>query len=183
MANQTIPKGWHVLPLHTMVDDHCSCGKVCGSPGKHPRVWRGFKDASYKPEDIAYWLNKWPGTNLGLRTGIESGVVVIDVDPGNGGLESLHDLLKDHPVLPATVTVKTGGDGFHYYFRHPGGKVACSIGKKLGKGIDVRGDGGYVVMAGSNHVSGGQYTYTPGHSPDEIEIADMPDWLVQCLTA
>lgn len=182
MANQT--NGWHLLPLHTMVDGVCSCGKDCDSPGKHPRVWRGFKDASDKPSDIEYWKNKWPGTNFGVRTGEESGIVVIDVDlqkdVTEGSLEALRD--ASHELPQDTVIVLTGGGGLHFYYKYPGVRVPCSIGKRLGPGIDVRGDGGYVVMAGSNHVSDGKYEYLAGRSPDEIEIADMPDWMVECLT-
>ena len=79
------------------------------------------------------------------------------------------------------MTVKTG-KGRHRYFRCDGARVGNSAGR-LGKGIDVRGDGGYVVAAGSVHASGTPYRFVDGRGLGEIEIAPAPKWLLDLLTA
>lgn len=111
--------------------------------------------------------------NLGLRTGTDSGVVVIDVDEGADAAAL---------DLPPTVSVRTGR-GTHHYFRAPDGvRVSCSSGK-LADHVDVRGDGGQVVFVGSVHPeTGAVYRWVDGRSPDEMELADLPDWIVSKLT-
>ena len=89
---------------------------------------------------------------------------------------SLKKLQAEHGCLPKTVTVKTG-KGRHRYFRCGDARIRNSAGR-LGKGIDVRGDGGYVVAAGSVHVSGADYRFVDGRGLDEIEVARAPRWLL-----
>ena len=97
------------------------------------------------------------------------------------GKASLKELQAEHGRLPRTVTVKTG-NGRHLYFRSAGGRVGNSAGR-LGKGIDVRGDGGYVVGAGSVHSSGAIYRYVDGRALGEIEVASAPEWLIDLISA
>jgi hypothetical protein len=105
----------------------------------------------------------WPDTGIAVRTGAESGLVVLDVDPQHGGDDTLAELLAAHGVLPITVECFTGGGGRHIYFRHPGGEVRNSAGK-VGPGLDIRGDGGYVVAPPSPHPSGRRYEWSvDGH--------------------
>jgi hypothetical protein len=177
--------GWRVVPLHwvrtspTVV--RCSCGKSdCGSPGKHPLTANGLKDASSDGSQLAAWWSEWPAANIGIATGAASGIVVIDVDPRDGGNDSLGELCDAHGQLPETVEAGTGGGGLHLYFRHPGTTIRNSAGK-LGVGIDVRGDGGYVVAAPSIHVSRSRYRWLPECEPREDRLAAMPDWLVALL--
>jgi putative DNA primase/helicase len=105
--------------------------------------------------------------------------LVLDVDPRNGGNESVERLQAERGTLPQTPVVSTGGGGLHYYYlRDPG------VGKFRGKlegypGIDVKADGGYVVAPPSVHRSGGQYCWRPG--PDECEVADLPAWLLDMV--
>ena len=174
--------GLHVVPLHTIADGHCSCasGPDCKHPGKHPRTPKGVKDATIRRKTIKAWWNKWPDANIGIATGARSGIFVLDVD-GAVGKASLKVLQAEHEQLPKTVTVETG-KGRHLYFRCDGARVGNSVGK-LGEGIDVRGDGGYVVGAGSIHVSGSTYTFVDERGPDEIEVAQAPQWLLDLVTA
>jgi putative DNA primase/helicase len=164
--------GWQVFPLHSLRDGICTCGNsACASPGKHPRTAHGLKDATTDPEQIRAWWEQWPDANIGIATGAESDLVVIDVDPRHGGtLEALGE-------LPPTLTVHTGGGGWHLYLNYPDGMtIRNSASTKLGQGIDVRGEGGYVVAPPSLHVSGQRYTWS-GPSG----IADLPEHLVAHL--
>src|SRR2546422_1101029 len=72
--------GWSVLPLHSMVDGRCSCGKPdCKSPGKHPRTPNGVYDATKSGAQFTPWFFKWRDANIGVATGAVSGIIVIDV--------------------------------------------------------------------------------------------------------
>ncbi len=106
-----------------------------------------------------------------------SGVVVLDVDPRNGGDEALAALETRHGPLPATWRVLTGGGGEHVFFRHPGNPVNNAKGR-LGPGLDLKADGGYVVAPPSEHMSGQRYALSIDHHPDEVPLADAPDWLL-----
>ena len=112
--------------------------------------------------------------------GRRSGIFVLDVD-GNVGNASLEALQDKHGRIPKTVTVKTG-KGRHHYLRGDGARVGNSAGR-LGKGIDVRGDGGYVVAAGSVHASGAIYRYVDGRGLEDIEVASAPKWLIDLISA
>src|SRR2546427_13223225 len=83
-------RGWSVFPVYTVVNGQCSCGNTaCASPGKHPRTTHGVQDASTDEATIRQWWCRWPGANIGIRTGAVSGLVVLDVDPRHGGDASL----------------------------------------------------------------------------------------------
>lgn len=166
-------RGWPVLPCHSPAAGACSCGGDCPSPAKHPRTRRGLHQASCDPAQVTRWWRRWPEANLAVRTGAGpagAGLVVLDVDPGHGGEASLVKLLATHEALPVTLEVATGGGGRHLYFAHPGGRVPNSTGR-LGPGLDLRGDGGYVMAPPSAHPSGRRYRWRSG------PLAPMPDWL------
>ena len=171
-----------MLPLHGAENGNCACarGEACPHPGKHPRTLHGVKDATTDRKQIKAWWEKWPKANVGIVTGISSGIFALDVD-GAAGKASLKELQAEHGRLPKTVTVKTG-KGRHLYFRYAGGRVGNSAGR-LGEGIDVRGDGGYVVGAGSLHPSGAMYRYVDGRGLGEIEVASAPQWLIDLISA
>lgn len=138
--------------------------------GKHPRTKAGFRGASKDPGRVTEWWKKWPDSNVGIATGLASGFDVLDVDPRHGGDDTLGELIRRHGELPETVRVKTGGSGAHYFFRHdPRAKILA-----LAPGLEVKTTGGYIVGAGSRHVSGGTYTWEGSGHPDEVEIAAWP---------
>lgn len=115
-------------------------------------------------------LCKWvyEGRNLGVRTGSMSGnLIVVDVDPG------CMQAIQDKLAAIHTPTVRTGR-GLHYYFK---GKARCSAGK-ISDNLDVRGEGGQVVMPGSLHPDTGE-PYTWVVHPDEAQLAEYPPWLEQ----
>jgi len=148
--------GWSVFPLHSVHDGRCTCGRDCGkNAGKHPRVKGGFKVATTDARQIEAWWRKWPDANLGIATGAVSGLIVIDIDGANG-LATLQALVAQHGTLPRTAVVKTAR-GWHLYFAMPATctPISCST----GNGLDVRGDGGYVVAPISRHASGHVYQW------------------------
>lgn len=173
-------EGLHVLPVHSVRDGRCSCreGIECAKPGKHPMTPRGVKDATKDRKVIKQWWAESPDANIGIATGQISNLVVVDVD-GKEGEGSLARLFKKYGKLPRTPKVRTG-KGVHYYLR-PGAKpVGNSVGR-LGSGIDIRGDGGYVVAPGSIHRSGKLYKFLPGRDLNDIKIAKIPKSLRKAL--
>jgi Bifunctional DNA primase/polymerase, N-terminal len=121
--------------------------------------------------------------NVGVCTGIESGLVVIDVDTaaahGKDGVASLRALEKKYGKLPRTLTAITPSGGMQYFFRHPGDDVyiPCSA-SKLGEGIDVKADGGMVVAPPSSR-KGAAYRWDRRRGDN---VAAMPDWLITLVT-
>jgi Bifunctional DNA primase/polymerase, N-terminal/Primase C terminal 2 (PriCT-2) len=174
-------RGLLLLPLHYPAPDQerrtCSCGRPdCSSPGKHP-VWHlvpnGLKNATADPKVIVGWFQGQPW-NLGIATGSRSGIVALDIDPRHDGDGSLAALEAEHGPIPETWRFKTGGNGEHIIFRHPGGVIRNSV-SAVAPGIDVRGERGYIVAPPSRHASGGLYLIAE-NSHDEI--ADAPRWLL-----
>jgi hypothetical protein len=165
-------QGRSVFPLHTIKAGMCSCGKPdCDSPGKHPRTAHGLSDATTDETQLREWWTKWPDANVGIRTG--GGLVVLDVDRRHDG----HGTLSRFPALPPTSRVKTGNGWHHYFFCD--GEVPNSTGTEttgLGPGLDVRGDGGYVVAPPSLHHSGAVYGWDDGSLADGF--AEVPPWVV-----
>ena len=137
-ALELAAKGLPVLPLHSVGDDgRCTClNKACSSVGKHPRTKHGHRDATTAREQIVMWWNAKPLANVGVRTG--AGLIVLDIDPRNGGSETLIALRGQHGDLPETWTVETGGDGEHYYLDGEG-DLPTRTG--LFAGIDLKGAG------------------------------------------
>lgn len=172
-------RGWAVLPLHgPNPGGRCSCGHAdCSSVAKHPRTTHGKDDASSDASKLAAWWRSWPAANVGIRTGAECDLVVLDVDVDKGGPESLAALQEAHEVLPPTLTVRTGSGGEHRYFRHPGEPIRNDAGRKLGAGLDVRGDGGYIVAPPSIHATGCAYEWVDPDAP----LAELPGWLLERL--
>jgi putative DNA primase/helicase len=115
--------GWRIIPLHSFVDGCCTCEQAtCGSPAKHPLTANGVHDATTDEKIIRRWWAETQGiANVGIATGADSGLVVLDVDAKSGGQQSLANLEQTHGRLPLTPTASTGGGGAHYYFRCPKG--------------------------------------------------------------
>lgn len=171
-----------MIPLHYPGEDgRCSCRRLCGaSTGKHPRHADWTTVATTNPDLIEGWWERDPRSNLGIVTGGEARLVVLDVDPKSGGFESLDALLAKHGSLPPTPTVETGSGGRHYYFRQPGeGEVLHNSAGKLGPGLDIRGEGGQVVAPPSEHASGKRYRWAI--SPSDEDLADLPEWISAAL--
>ena len=177
--------GIPVLPLHYMQSaGTCSCGKAqpC-KKGKHPLgrlVPHGLTDATTDPDTIRKWFEGKP-YNIGICTGTESRLFVLDRDDRDGGDQSLADLEATHSTLPATLSQRTG-NGVHYIFNLPTVQPIKNSAKKLAPGLDIRGTGGYIVAAPSVHENGNTYTWLDCELPTRDQIADAPPWLLDLLS-
>lgn len=144
-----------VLVLYGIQNGICTCkkGVACESPGKHPATINGLSEATLEDASIEAWFSHPEPRNIGIRTGKESDVFVIDID-GPRGEESLSSYFGLLPPTQETVT----GRGRHLFYKYPG-QFVKSFADILGKGskVDCRGDGGYVVAPPSTHISGKRY--------------------------
>jgi len=154
-------RGLYVVPFHSAIGGLCTCGNTnCTRPGKHPRTPHGVKDATRDPAVIRRWWSEWFDANIGIAVGVKSGIIVIDVDPRNGGVNSFKAAESAHGSLRDTTTSRTGGGGRHFIFQHPGFAVRKNA---LGPGIDILSDGQCVIVPPSVHSSGRIYSWRPGY--------------------
>jgi Bifunctional DNA primase/polymerase, N-terminal len=157
--------GWPVFPL---------AGKI---PYKDSK---GFRDATTDELQIQAMWAVHPIANIGLATGERSGVIVLDIDPRHNGWYSLKELEKRYGKLPQTRTSRTANGGLHRFFAHPKDANTYPNAIELDhlRGLDVRGDRGYVVLPPSKLF--GKLTYKWGQP--QLPIADAPKWLLELLT-
>ncbi|MDH4366146.1 MAG: bifunctional DNA primase/polymerase [Acidimicrobiia bacterium] len=176
-ALDALDRGWSVVPLHDVTAGACSCGDPdCPAPGKHPRVaWLTFQHRRPTARTVRRWWQRWPGANVGAVTGEISGIAVLDVDPRNGGVASLEALERAWGVLGPVVESLTGGGGRHVYFAHPGRPLSTG---PLAPGLDLKGEGGLVVVPPSRHASGQQYRWRDGADPASRPLSAMPWWIL-----
>lgn len=167
--------GLSVFPLHYPAKRGCSCRSTdCDSPGKHPRIKGWQASATTDEAQIREWWGSAPSNNIGIALG-KSGLVVLDVD-GKTGATSLFSLEHKHGQLPGTWTVVTGSGGKHIYFKAPQESIGNKV--RFAPGLDTRSAGGLVVGVGSTHVSGREYVWEDELSPDDVALAEIPQWLV-----
>lgn len=190
--------GWSVFPVHYVrPDGACSCGNRDPDHkiAKHPRTKHGVHDASNDPQVVMDWWQKrgWANSNLGLACGEGAGVWVLDedVDPpvdkegnatGLSGVEALREYERIHGALPETMCSRTGGGGRHFFFRYPKGRNIRNHVALLGPdgrlcSLDVRANGGYVLLPPSSHESGTPYRWIRMAWPP----ADAPAWLLDLV--
>ena len=154
-------RGWAVLPLRRR--------------DKVPAIRGGCRSASDDEAQAGAWWSACPGDNIGIATGEPSlGLVVIDLDvddeKGEDGMAVLRAWEREHGELPETVSAVTGRGGCHLYYRcnEP---IGCSVNPELG--VDVRGEGGFVVAPPSVHPNGRRYEWE--NHPDEFAVADADE--------
>ncbi len=169
--------GWHVFPCWHIQDGACACGKPdCKSPGKHPlsaAVPWGQKGATADPDTIRAWWGRFPKANIAIHLEA-SGLCAIDIDPRNGGLETIDLIEAQHGALVSDLLQFSGGGGEHRVFQKP---VGHNLPGKLGPGVDVKLNG-YIMAEPSNHLSGGVYAWEASSDPrDGIVASPLPDWL------
>ena len=173
---------WPVFPCHTPVPGGCSChDPACNSIGKHPRTRHGKDDATTDPFDIATWWRQWPDANIGAIMG--HGRWALDIDPRNGGDDTLFELERRYGLLPHTLLNHTGGKGSHYVWKENGQAIPHAVWKNRPEyaGVDIIALGGYIILPPSLHVSGQHYCWDLIDGPDDITPQLPPDWLVNLL--
>ncbi|MGZ6008807.1 MAG: bifunctional DNA primase/polymerase [Rhizomicrobium sp.] len=138
-------------------------------------AWEEFQHRLASADEITTWFQRWPDANVGIVTGMISGIAVLDIDARHGGVESLERLEAEHGKLPATAEAETGGGGRHYYFAASLPLLRNRAG--LFSGIDLRAEGGMVVAPPSVHPSGKRYRWLMGCSPATVSLAALPQWL------
>lgn len=142
--------------------------------GKAPYIkWAKYETTLPTKEEVEEWWSKYPNAKLGIVTGSVSGIVVVDVDPRNGGTASLKSL-----NLPPTYIVKTGGGGWHYYYRLPIGAIVPKF-QKWKPGVDIQGERALVVAPPSLHKTGNLYEEVT----DFNQLTDAPEWLLNLAQA
>lgn len=163
-------RGWPVFPLW-------------GKDGKRPLTEHGFKDATTDQDTIKSWWERWPHANVGIACGQQS-FDVVDID-GNDGEKCLLDWLEDRGLFDEgksiinSTLISITAKGKHLCFK-PSKQLRNAI--KAVPDIDVKTDGGYIVAPPSFHRGRGiTYTWAPGHGPDDITLAAMPEWLIEYL--
>lgn len=123
------------------------------------------------------WINH-PESLLGIRTGALSDCFVMDFDQhagGANGLESLRDMKQKAPhLLPQTISALTGGGGIHLYYRWPEGLHVPNSQGRVAPGVDVRGEGGFVIAPPSQKPGRPAYRWYPGRSPWEQDMEPAP---------
>lgn len=173
--------GITLLPVHsTDSAGACSCGDPdCGSPGKHPRTTHGLLDASDNPRQIRNWWRRWPDANIAMSCGA-SGRVVVDVDDKDGrpGPETWSALKQELDIeSDDTATVRTPSGGAHVHFLAEGHHIG-SGNDRLGGGVDVKAEGGYVLLPPSM-IGGMPYEWAAGHGLDQAK--PLPELLSERL--
>ncbi len=149
------------------------------SRGKAPLIPKvegghGCKDATNDLRQVAELWKRYPNANIGMALGRAShDLVVVDID-GKDGQDSIREW---NLHIPETVVARTGREGgFHYYFVAPG--MGCR--NDLFSGIDIKGDGGYVVVPPSVHKSGRHYTWSEDRF-GRIQFAAAPEWILTAM--
>ena len=156
--------GWHVFPLKPQAKE--PLGRL---------VPRGMLDATTSEEVIGRWWRAAPTAGIGIALA-PSGLVALDIDPRNGGVETWDALQADHGSLRSEVMAYTGGGGEHHVFLIPPGSQV-SLPGTLGPGVDVKANG-YIVVEPSVHPSGKQYGWEASSNPLEgVAPSPLPDWL------
>lgn len=138
---------------------------------KKPLTAHGLKDATQTQAGVKEFWSKWPEAGIAIPT---EHLVVLDFDSKNGGEESLKAMQEKYGKMPRTRTHRTGGGGLHFIYRNKNGTDVRNTVEVGGyKGVDIRANGGYIVVPPSLHPSGKTYLVLDG-SP----ITPAPDWLM-----
>ncbi len=160
--------GWAVFPLaeNTKVP---AISKWCGG--------KGVYDATTDATVIRTWAKQYPHANVGVACGQVSGMVVIDVDPRNGGHVALAELAAKGRAFPPGPRARTVNGGQHIFLKFD--PVITGGQHRLGRGIDVKASGGYVVLAPSQVIrtDGSRGTYEWLTDPHTAALPRPPLWL------
>lgn len=169
--------GFRVFPIMpAKPDGTCPCSNpACTSPGKHPQIKGWTTEATTDEAKIREWWTRWPNHNIGIATGKESNLLVLDAD-GAMGLLAIEE--RGLPETPPSVRTGRIDGGTHFYFQCPIDIDARNFAGRV-PGLDARGNGGYVVAAGSRHKTGSTYEWI--NHIDDYDTPPIPRWLHELL--
>lgn len=171
-ALEYLKRGFSVIPLHGPNEPR---NETPDKRGKRPPIpWKEYQIKRPSEAAIQEWFDNGNNYNMGIVTGALSGITIVDFDTSEAV-----QLAKDRN-FPPTPTVKTG-KGFHAYCRYREGHRNFQKRADL-PGIDLRGEGGYAVAPPSIHASGKQYEWMPGRSLGDVELAEVPEWILATAT-
>lgn len=156
--------GWRLFPVE--------------SRGKRPLLKEWQKRATCDANTLCDWAQEFPDCNWGLACGPGSGVWVLDVD-GDDGETAIRKLCREHGEVWMLTLTAISARGPHLYFGYPGHSIIRNSAAKLARNLDIRGDGGYVVVPPSVHRSGHVYRWA---EPDRA-IAPAPAWLLDLISS
>lgn len=158
---------WAVFPVDRMT--------------KKPLTPHGCNDAKKDPGAVRFWWNKYPDASIGVATGSASGIIIIDEDidrdKDKDGVHEVYLWEKENAPLPDTVCDITGRGGTHLFYSYDGDQIRNTTG--LLDGVDVRGEGGYVIVPPSVHPNGTEYQWEI--SPDDMPMAPVDDVVLAFL--
>ena len=163
-ADIYVSMGWAVFPLRS--------GEKIPFEGTH-----GVKDASTNDERVSSWAKMHPDANIAIACGAISGLLVVDVDPRNGGFATIDRLKRRGCEFPQTVTVRTQSGGVHLYYADNG--LPQGHKRKLRDGIDLQTTGKYVVAPPSRISGGGDYRWE--RPPMGPNLPSPPRWLFEMI--
>lgn len=169
---------WPVFPCRHADDEviDTNTGEIeVRAKAKAPLTHNGFKSATADRQAVTAFWSRFPNAMIGIPTGEPIGAFVVDIDvkADINGFDWLREMEAKHGRLPDTLTANTASGGQHLYFRYVEGVRNRGA---LGPGVDLRGQGGYVVAPGSVMKDGRRYTWT-----NDEEIADAPAWLLDLV--
>jgi putative DNA primase/helicase len=146
---------------------------------KRPLTPHGCRDATGDAEEIERLWRCHPRANVAVATGRASGAFVLDVDTKGllDGRATLDALESVHGALPSTWSTATPSGGLHLWFRQPVRQLRNRVG--FAPGLDVRTDGGSVVVPPSRWPDGRAYTWL--RAPWDCPLADPPEWLLDLI--
>lgn len=168
-------RGWSIFPLHgadlSGLEVVCTCGRPdCTSVAKHPRTRNGVLEATTNTDQVQDWWRRWPDANIGLATGTPSGLYVVDLD-GPDAIAAWAELAVDDGAWIA----RTGNGEHHVYAL---ADPLPSTHWKVARGIDTRGDGGYIVAPPSLHRTGRRYQWIR----QSAQLPALPDFVRAAVT-
>lgn len=178
-------KGWPVFPCNHLLDipPDPERGIMGGKRCKKPLTPHGFMDATTDPIQIATWWRRWPNALIGTPAGSKTGVWVLDLDldleKGKDGLTDLANLEREHGPVPETLTVRTPRGGQHRYFPRDATRPIRNSTGRLAKGIDTRGEGGYVILPPSKRADGATYQWVVPW--EQAPFVAAPDWIYDLI--
>ncbi len=172
-------RGWPCFPCRHEPEDVVDpqTGELEERGAKTPLLSNGVNGALTPPAVVGRAWGRYPNAMIGLPTGKKTGFFALDIDAKPGaanGFDWLSEMEVEHGPMPATARVTTPNGGLHLYFKHEEGVRNRGA---LGAGVDIRGEGGYVIGAGSAMGDGRRYDW----ADDTRDIADAPAWLLDLV--